>query len=300
MSIPTSSQLPLAAARMLIMAEIKRKRQFIANHERHSSAQAEFPSVTKVPFILCPLHGSFTYLSRNQPAQSIDEHSGLFNVPRSMVNIQHQQIRCYLRLTFDDDYTLIGRSTRLTPIGTPAAQDDQRIEALVLPGMPGVARGRLLEMAECLPAVGEQANEGQQQRAGLLWQLLLHDLLTLLAAQNAEHGGGSSARSHQQRQFQQVRAWVEAHAHEAMSRDQAARALGCSPGHLTRILKRHANCGFSTFVQTERLQRACVLLEDGEMSVTDVAHHCGFDNADYFSVVFSQHFGMPPSHWSRR
>lgn len=50
----------------------------------------------------------------------------------------------------------------------------------------------------------------------------------------------------------------------------------------------------NAYLTRYRLSRAIRLLRTGS-SVTAVALACGFQSASYFSVVFSRHYGMPPS-----
>ena len=44
-----------------------------------------------------------------------------------------------------------------------------------------------------------------------------------------------------------------------------------------------------------RLQRACELLRQGTLNVSEVAYATGFASPDYFSRIFSREMGVPPS-----
>ena len=46
-----------------------------------------------------------------------------------------------------------------------------------------------------------------------------------------------------------------------------------------------------------RLQRACVLLQRGELSISEVAYETGFTTPAYFSRIFSREMGFPPSEY---
>ena len=45
------------------------------------------------------------------------------------------------------------------------------------------------------------------------------------------------------------------------------------------------------------LQRACLLLEDGGLTVTEIAEQLGFETVGYFSRFFKKHMGNSPTHY---
>lgn len=54
------------------------------------------------------------------------------------------------------------------------------------------------------------------------------------------------------------------------------------------------------FIREMRMKQARVLLEEGGLSVTEVAEQCGFSDVRYFSTVFKKYFGVSPSKVSER
>jgi len=44
-----------------------------------------------------------------------------------------------------------------------------------------------------------------------------------------------------------------------------------------------------------RLKRACLLLQEGKNSITDVALDSGYMTVQYFSEVFKKRYGITPS-----
>jgi len=53
-------------------------------------------------------------------------------------------------------------------------------------------------------------------------------------------------------------------------------------------------------IRRVQLERAKYLLMSTESSVPQVARMSGFCNAEYFTTIFGQEVGMPPSHYRRR
>ena len=53
--------------------------------------------------------------------------------------------------------------------------------------------------------------------------------------------------------------------------------------------------GFKEYITGKRLRQACYLLRTTNLPVTAIASQCGFENANYFTVVFRTEYGIPPS-----
>ena len=68
-----------------------------------------------------------------------------------------------------------------------------------------------------------------------------------------------------------------------------------SPEHLSRRFKKETGFGFSEYVTLIRLQTAEYMLRDSsDVSVSEVAYHCGFNDSNYFSDRFKREYGMSP------
>jgi AraC-like DNA-binding protein len=81
----------------------------------------------------------------------------------------------------------------------------------------------------------------------------------------------------------------------SFSMDDLSRALAMSQRQLHRKLTALTNQNASTYLRSVRLARAKELLLAGEKNVSEVAYAVGFDDPKYFSRVFTEEFGVPPS-----
>lgn len=71
--------------------------------------------------------------------------------------------------------------------------------------------------------------------------------------------------------------------------------VGISRVHLYRKLKEMTNLSLREFIRNIRLTEAARLLSENHHSIAEVAEKTGFENVSYFTVVFKQKYGMPPS-----
>ena len=74
-----------------------------------------------------------------------------------------------------------------------------------------------------------------------------------------------------------------------------ASEVGLSTSQLNRKLKALTNESALYFIRNIRMQKALQLLRAQTDNIAGVAYETGFDNPNYFSKVFKQHFGFLPS-----
>lgn len=80
-----------------------------------------------------------------------------------------------------------------------------------------------------------------------------------------------------------------------LSVEMIADKVGISRVHLHRKLKELTNQTTRDFIRNVRLRQAADLLASKNLSVAEVAEATGFNRMDYFSKVFKELYGVPPS-----
>jgi AraC-like DNA-binding protein len=75
---------------------------------------------------------------------------------------------------------------------------------------------------------------------------------------------------------------------------EIADVLYCSVAQAFRYTKKFFGLTPANYVNGIRLQRAAVLLENSEKSVTEIAFLTGFSDAAYFSKLFKRHYAQSP------
>lgn len=84
-----------------------------------------------------------------------------------------------------------------------------------------------------------------------------------------------------------------------LGNDLITREVGISRVHLYRKLKELTNLSLRDFIKNIRLTEAARLLSEQKHSISEVAQRTGFDNVSYFTVVFKQKYGVPPSAYTK-
>ena len=82
--------------------------------------------------------------------------------------------------------------------------------------------------------------------------------------------------------------------------DWLADEMDLSARHLRRRLKEVTRLSPAGFIRTRRLQHAAALLEEGADTISDVASSVGYRDPSYFSRLFRETYGCPPTEYAEQ
>jgi AraC-like DNA-binding protein len=89
-------------------------------------------------------------------------------------------------------------------------------------------------------------------------------------------------------------------ADQSLSRTDIARRLSVSDGYLTLVFRRDLGITPREYLGRYRIERAKLLLQTTNLSVTEIANQVGFNDGAYFSRVFHQETGRCPLAFRRQ
>ncbi len=92
---------------------------------------------------------------------------------------------------------------------------------------------------------------------------------------------------------------VDRHFAAELSDDDVANQVGMSTSHFRFLFKQAVGKPFHQYLIATRLEKAKMMLESGEASVSEVANAVGFAGLASFSRAFGQRFGMSPSEFKK-
>lgn len=78
-----------------------------------------------------------------------------------------------------------------------------------------------------------------------------------------------------------------------------AEMLHVSVNHLNKVLKKNTQFSTSEWIAKRQVIEAQLMLKHSDLSVTQVAHHLGFDDPSYFSKFFFRHTRVTPSQYKK-
>jgi AraC family transcriptional regulator len=104
----------------------------------------------------------------------------------------------------------------------------------------------------------------------------------------------ASVRSADRRRAVDAAVWIDAHAHQPITLERAARQSGLSPFHFLRQFAKVLGVTPHQYLVRSRLRRAARLLADDTRPVTDVAYESGFADLSNFVRTFRRAAGVSP------
>ena len=76
--------------------------------------------------------------------------------------------------------------------------------------------------------------------------------------------------------------------------------MHCCTVTLTECFRKEYHTSIMQYVMQKRMEHALALLDETELSITDISIRCGFKDVEYFSRTFKNLHGMPPTLWRKR
>ena len=92
-----------------------------------------------------------------------------------------------------------------------------------------------------------------------------------------------------------ARKFLESNVHKTISVEEVAAKFFLSPHYFSKKFKAETGFGIKEYHNRARMDMALELLKDPLLSVSDVAGKLGFNNANYFTNKFREHFHASPT-----
>lgn len=84
------------------------------------------------------------------------------------------------------------------------------------------------------------------------------------------------------------------------SREELARALQLSEGHIARSFRQETGMSISDYLARERIKLACRTIRQTGLSLNRVAEQCGFHDYPYFYKTFKKYTGLSPAEFQEK
>lgn len=81
---------------------------------------------------------------------------------------------------------------------------------------------------------------------------------------------------------------------------ELARMIGVSRSKLYNDFNRFYGVSPMEYVRFKRLEKARILVQDQDLSMTQIAYTLGYSSSSHFAKAFKEYFGTPPSHYRQK
>ena len=92
--------------------------------------------------------------------------------------------------------------------------------------------------------------------------------------------------------IQQLDAYIHAHIQGSIVAEDVCAHFRLGRTQLYKLCKDYLNCGLAEYIRKQRILRACKLLQETALSVTQIAYAVGFSDYNHFSRIFKEITGI--------
>ena len=94
--------------------------------------------------------------------------------------------------------------------------------------------------------------------------------------------------------------YIEEHACENTSVSDVAFHIGLDRTYLYRLFQKHLGTSPSKYLMNYRLEKACAMLKNPELSIAEIGLTVGFHDLSHFYKAFTAKYGIPPKKYRMR
>lgn len=98
---------------------------------------------------------------------------------------------------------------------------------------------------------------------------------------------------------ERIKNYIDNHFLEEITLKTISKDLNISEYYLSRTCKKFLGYSPIQYITKQRLKEAQNLLISTDLSITEIAFHCGYNNSNYFQSVFNNIVGMPPGKYRK-
>lgn len=145
----------------------------------------------------------------------------------------------------------------------------------------------------------------EREMAGLASDLLIHAFSLALIAQAARAAAraqaGRDGRDYAlaPHRLRRVTQYIDQHLDEPVCVNTLAEVAGLSAKHFARAFKQATGDSPHQYLLARRIERAKLLLANGDLPLAQVALGCGFGSQQQMTKVFTSATGVSPGRWRR-
>lgn len=99
--------------------------------------------------------------------------------------------------------------------------------------------------------------------------------------------------------MQEAARYISGNFNKELTLNDVAARVNMSPSYFSKKFKGATGFGFKEYLINLRLNKAALLLLETNLSVTDIAMNCGFNDSNYFGDIFRRIKGMSPLNYRK-
>lgn len=101
-------------------------------------------------------------------------------------------------------------------------------------------------------------------------------------------------------EINQILDFIDENISEKLTINLLAKKMYLSDDHFYHIFKQHIGMSPINYILTKRIEKACWLLKNSELKISEIALECNFSTSSYFSKKFLEYMKLTPSEYKKQ
>lgn len=153
------------------------------------------------------------------------------------------------------------------------------------------------DLQDCMEDI-HQADK-QKQGIGFFLTSRINQLFYLIAQVKENNTQKKDEKAIQEQYLKNAINFISQNYSHQISIEDIAQHTGISRKYLCTLFKNFLNITTQQYLINHRLEKACQLLKNKHLSITEVAFSVGYENSLVFSKAFKKNKGIPPSKYRK-
>ena len=115
-----------------------------------------------------------------------------------------------------------------------------------------------------------------------------------------EENPDTSEKELQKNRVQRLISYIDEHYRQKITLSMLADMEGLTTTYMSHFFKKAFGVSFQTYLSTQRLEKALVLMHDKSLSMVDICMNCGFSDNRYLEAACKRALGCSVSEYRRR
>lgn len=141
------------------------------------------------------------------------------------------------------------------------------------------------DTGEVFTAMRELIEELQNHGKGICSNILFKRLLIELCRNDSRNNIGGVSY------IGAAKKYIEAHLCEKITVPEIASHIGINHSYLQTLFKQHTGKTIIDYINSLRIEKACFIMRNTDLSLVDIAVDCGFSSRQHFMYTFKKHTG---------
>ena len=162
-----------------------------------------------------------------------------------------------------------------------------------LKGQPIDFRGiKLVELTDLFKKIlAEYQNSVQDE---VMIKSLLGEILTVISRASQSQEQNKASESPTSQKMIDISNYIKENLQNELSLKKVSDTFYLNPSYMSRTFKQTLNITFSKYLNALRIRKACVLLKETDMNVTEIAVKSGFKSCSVFCRMFKKTMNLSP------